>query len=412
MTGPFARPFFTMVPGCLLLIALLALSGCGTSIGTLGAPATPIAANPKAAQTQSGNLTVAQNAQPGIGGTGKTPGIGGTGQVAGMPPGIGGTGIIGTVTGFGSIFVNGFEVDYAPNQSITFKDRTVRPDTLRIGQVVEIEAEGSGQRLRARRLSVRHEVAGPIERIDTSRRIAVVFGQRVEIPEGIISASRGSQAMKIGDLAVGDHIDVSGLRRANGVIAASRIDKTASGETAVLRGQVTTSGQTSFSVNGVRIDAPRGGRPAGVSSGKDVLIIGTVIRGQLRARRIKQLTRKPFSGRVRRLSVEGYVRRAISGGAAVGRIPITQLPARARIQAGQRIILDGSLSARGRFAPTRLRRPTVKLRQPKLPQRNMNRTPTPHRRLVLPPAHRAPVMRAPYPKRPPLHRDAPRKLRR
>ena len=74
--------------GCLLLIALLTLNGCAASLGTNRAPATPVAANTQPNQTEGG-ITVAQNAQPGIGGTGKTPGIGGTGQIAGTPPGIG-----------------------------------------------------------------------------------------------------------------------------------------------------------------------------------------------------------------------------------------------------------------------------------------------------------------------------------
>jgi hypothetical protein len=399
------------LPGCLLLIALLTLNGCASSLGTNSAPATPVAANTQPNQSEGG-ITVAQNAQPGIGGTGKTPGIGGTGQIAGTPPGIGGTGIIGTVTGFGSIIVNGFEVDYAPDIPITFKDRTVRPNALRIGQVVEIEAEGSGKILRARRLSIRHEVAGPIERIDVSRRIAVIFGQRVEIPEGVISTGNGSRKLKFSDLAAGDHIDVSGLRRANGVIAASRIEKTGPGETAVLRGRVTASGQSSFSVNGMRIDAPVGGRPATLSSGRDVQITGTAIRGALRARRINLLALRPFSGRVRRLSVEGYVRRAISGGAAIGRIPITQLPARARIGSGERVILDGRFSAQGGFAPTRLRRPKVKTRRRGVPRGNLNTRPASPRRQAAPPAPRPPVTRAPYPQRPPVIRSQPRRQTR
>jgi hypothetical protein len=50
----------------------------------------------------------------GVGGTGKSErpangGVGGTGLQAG---GVGGTGIVGTITGFGSVCVNGLEVEY------------------------------------------------------------------------------------------------------------------------------------------------------------------------------------------------------------------------------------------------------------------------------------------------------------
>ncbi len=411
MTGPFIRKNASaFLAGWLALVAPLFLTGCATSLGGGGAPSASAAGDVRTSGPAGSETKIAQMNQPGIGGTGKpndkSPGIGGTGQVAGAPPGIGGTGIVGTVTGFGSIFVNGFEVDYAPDLPITFKDRKVRPDALRIGQVVEIEADGSGQRLRANRLAIRHEVAGPIERIDPARRMAVVFGQRIEIPEGVISAGNGSRVMKFSGLAVGDHIDVSGLRRADGVIAASRIDKTAPGETTVLRGRVTASGQTGFSVNGVRIETPVDSRPRTLASGQDVLIIGRAVGGRLRARRINQLGLRPFSGRVRRLSIEGYVRRAITGGVAVGRVPITQLPSRANLRAGQRVILGGSLDARGRFAAKRLRAPRVDLRRPGRPPANLNRRPPPGRRAI-PPASRRPVQRAPWPRRPDVFRRPP-----
>lgn len=391
----------------LVTLALLMLGGCASSLGSGGAPVSPIAPTEQSNPQSGSNIQVAQ-ASPGIGGTGKqkgkSPGIGGTGQVASTSPGIGGTGIIGTITGFGSIFVNGFEVDYAPDIPITFKDRSLKPDSLRIGQVVAIEATGSGTRLRAQKLSIRHEVAGPIEHIDVARRTAVVFGQRIEIPSGVVSEANGSRVVSINDLAVGDHIDVSGLRRANGVIAASRIDKTGPNEPVVLRGRVTASGPNGFSVNGMRIEAPAGSRPGTLSSGQEVQIIGTAVRGKLRARRINQLAQRPFSGRVRQLSVEGYMRRTISGGVSVGRLPISQLPARARIQAGQRIILNGGVNTRGRFAPTRMLDPKIKLRfhgeprrptgvRPTPPQRQLRTTPPATRRVN--PTRRQPVGRQP-----------------
>ncbi|MFQ5625373.1 MAG: DUF5666 domain-containing protein [Methyloligellaceae bacterium] len=413
------RSLSALLAGWIMLVFLLAAGGCATSLGSGGAPSSSVAAGTRAPEQANAGTDVAQmQTQPGIGGTGKqeskSPGIGGTGQIAGAPPGIGGTGgtgIIGTVTGFGSVLVNGLEIDYAPDLPVAFKDRTLRPDALRIGQVVAIEAQGSGNRLRASRLSVRHEVAGPIERIDPVRRIAVVFGQRIEIPEGVISAANGSRVVSIHDLAAGDHIDVSGLRRANGVIAASRIDKTGPGVAAVLRGRVTASGQSGFSVNGVRIDAPFANRPGTLASGKEVLVIGAAIRGRLRARRINLLASRPFSGRVRRLSVEGYVRRAISGGVAIGRMPISQLPARTNLQAGQRIILDGSMDARGRLAAKRLHTPRINLRHPGRSRGNFNRRPPP-RRQVLPPATPPPVIRDHRPSRPPVYHPPPRRLDR
>lgn len=398
--------YFGFVITSLLIVAVMLVSGC-TSFGPGTSLDSPIA-SPNPSET-----TVAQAGQPGIGGTGdpntKTPGIGGTGNVAGAP-GIGGTGIIGTVTGFGSILVNGLKVDYAPDIPVRFKDVTVRPDALRIGQVVEIEAVGQGNTLQARSIAVRHEVAGPIERIDLNRRTAVIFGQRIEIPRGIIQGGRASRPLSINDLAVGDHIDVSGLRRANGVIAASHIAKTGPGAAAVIRGRVTASDPAGFSVNGMRVEAPRSVIGRALVSGQPVQIVGTAVGGRLRARRVNPVPDKPFSGRVRHMSVEGYITRAISGGVAVGQVPITRLPASARLRAGDRIILDGSVDRYGRFAPSRLQRPLIKLDFPGEPAPYRSRPALPPRRQVLPPqpSPPPPVYRRPVP-RPPVYRPAPRR---
>src|SRR5260370_21789799 len=46
---------------------------------------------------------------------GSDQGIGGTGITRGHDQGIGGTGIVGVIQRFGSIFVNGERISYAPN---------------------------------------------------------------------------------------------------------------------------------------------------------------------------------------------------------------------------------------------------------------------------------------------------------
>lgn len=398
------RPrLFTVVVILIVLAALLLLlTSCATSLGTDDALSGSVSGEP----VKEGATAVAQ-APPGIGGTGgpgaKKPGIGGTGNVAGGAPGIGGTGIIGTVTGFGSILVNGYQVDYAPDLPVRFKDATVRSGQLRIGQVVEIEAVGEGTRLKARRLGVRHEVAGPIERIDRARRIAVVFGQRVEIPRGSVFTSRGLRRLSFDQLSVGDHIDVSGLRRANGVIAASHVDRTGPGAAAVLRGRVMASDPSGVTVNGMRMEAPRRNIGRALVSGQNVVIIGTTVGGKLRARRINPVSARPFEGRVRNLSIEGFVTRAISGGVAIGEVPVTRLPSRARLRAGDRIILEGPLDRRGSFAPTRLRQPRVRLEYPGAPRRTQVPVRPAPRRQVLPPQRTAPlppppVIRGPAPR--------------
>ena len=90
-------------------------------------------------------------------------GIGGTGAPASGPAisdrGIGGTGIVGVITGFGSVFVNGLEVAYTPTTPVTV-DGVPDPDAvLRVGQLVTIVAsEDNG--LHAVSIDVRHRCPG------------------------------------------------------------------------------------------------------------------------------------------------------------------------------------------------------------------------------------------------------------
>ena len=348
MPGRFTYNGSVVVAQCVIaLAALLWLTGCGPArdTGLLFAPG-------------QSEITVSQlDGQPATGGAkkkAKTPGIGGTGQTAGAQPGIGGTGIIGTITGFGSILVNGYKIDYAADLPVAFEGRTATPSDLRIGHVVMVEAEEQGSRLTARKIEVRKEVSGPIESIDYAAGTAIVLGQKVEIPSGTVADGRGAP-LAIQALKPGDTISVSGQRK-NGVIAATRVDKSGPGGQAVLRGTVDAVDSRSFTVNGVRVEAPAGTRPSGVAVGQQVRVIGSPGRRKLRPRRIDVQPVRPFGGRMRTVSVEGYVAKDARGRLRVGRHRLGRLPAGVQAGPGNRVIIDGRFDRRGRFAPARLRR--------------------------------------------------------
>jgi len=299
------------------------------------------------------------NGKPGIGGTGTPalqPGIGGTGEPSKTPPGIGGTGIIGTITGFGSIFVNGYEVEYQADLPISLKGQTVTPDALRVGQVVAIEATGEGERLTARNISVRHEVAGPIEWVDRDAGRAGVLGQTVEIPNEVI-VDDASRTISIDDLKVGDRIDVSGLRRGDGVIAASRVDKVRQDSPALIRGTVSAVDDKGFVVNGVRVESPVNARAFKVAVNQPVEVIGVPVSGRLGARKIHSVSARPFGGRIKRLSVEGYARQPRGAGLTIGRLRLNRLQTGSQIKTGDHVIVDGALDRQGRLSPATVRRP-------------------------------------------------------
>src|SRR5262245_15808618 len=113
----------------------------------------------------------------GIGGTGSPreapangtgDGIGGTGSpreapaVNGASDGIGGTGIVGAITGFGSICVNGLRVQYDVHTAISVNGEGAPASALHLGQVVAVDATVRGNDVHAKRIEVVHEVVGPI----------------------------------------------------------------------------------------------------------------------------------------------------------------------------------------------------------------------------------------------------------
>jgi len=311
---------------------------------------------------------------PGIGGTGEVAGegngIGGTGTYAGTP-GIGGTGVVGAITGFGSIFVNGYEIDYAPDLDISYRDGSQPSSNLRVGQVVAVEATGTGKRLRARSIAMRHEVAGPIESVDPAGGNITVMGQRIALSSGAATPE------PLAKLRPGQHIDVSGFRREDGTIVASRIDRSPPGASAFVRGRVTAIDSNGFRVNGLRVASPAGARPAGLRSGQEVAIAGRSGAGSLRARRIEIAPNTPFHGRVSRLSIEGYARQGRDGVLVMGGVPLRRVPGAGLASGNDRIIMEGALDRRGRFRASKVRPAPLRLRPRRAPQRLQRRTAPP-----------------------------------
>lgn len=161
----------------------------------------------------------------GIGGTGapEDNGIGGTGLV--RDNGIGGTGrrsdigVYGRITGFGSICVNGLEIEYDKDTPVNGGKAST--DALQVGQIVAVHAYRDGKEYRAEKIAVERSVAGPVKDIDRVRGILTV--QRQTVVAG--SGTKGVLAT----LEKGDNVAVSGLRRADGAIVAAYIEKLPAG---------------------------------------------------------------------------------------------------------------------------------------------------------------------------------------
>ncbi|SMH52261.1 DUF5666 domain-containing protein [Azospirillum agricola] len=168
-------------------------------------------------------------------------GIGGTG-IAVSDRGIGGTGIVGTVTAFGSVWVNGLRVDLPAGAVVRIEGRAVDTAAVRIGHLVAMKAAAGGPTgLEARSLDVRYAVAGPVERLEGTT--ATVLGQRIDAAD-----AEGRDALR-----PGAWVAVSGLRRADGAIDASRVDGWSDAHGWLLRGRLDAVSPTALTVAGLTL---------------------------------------------------------------------------------------------------------------------------------------------------------------
>jgi hypothetical protein len=197
-------------------------------------------------------------------------GIGGTGAPSRMQVadrGIGGTGIVGIVTGFASICVDGLEVRFDRTVPVFIDGTAATTGQLRIGQLVAINAAGpptvSDSVAHARTISVRYEVSGPIEAIDIHAGAIIVAGQQVLVLPSTWVAGR---------FGMGNWITVSGLRQSDGAIVASRLDRARAGTLAV-RGQIERDHGTTH-IGGLVL---RGSAAAITKSGTFVSVVGRYV---------------------------------------------------------------------------------------------------------------------------------------
>ncbi|WP_322883847.1 DUF5666 domain-containing protein [Microvirga lotononidis] len=228
---------------------------------------------------------------------GQDRGIGGTGVVADDQDGdrgIGGTGMMGRIRGFGSIIVNGQHVNYAPDVSVRIDGQPRTAADLKIGQVVRVVAENRNGVLATRQIDVTSEVVGPIQ--TRSRTILTVLGQTVSMQA--LGAS--------GPWQRGDRVAVFGLRRPDGTIVASLIERRDGGPDRVA-GQVIRSRNGSLGIGTLRL------------TGVDPALVGTraVLEGSYANETLQVTTtareRDLLGANVRRLSIEAYVERTRNG---------------------------------------------------------------------------------------------------
>lgn len=154
---------------------------------------------------------------------------GGGGDVAGV--GTGGTGSfsVGTVTGFGSVYVNG--VRYEDNGARVLDDdgnqKVIGTDDnpLRLGMVVEVAGsiDDSGNVRTATQISYGAEIKGPVTAVDAAAGSFTVFGIEVRTTSATLYANLAG----VSALAPGNVVEVHGHPDAAGRIVATLVGREA-----------------------------------------------------------------------------------------------------------------------------------------------------------------------------------------
>lgn len=203
----------------------------------------------------------------------------GNSSVTGAPAAITTTG---TISAFGSIYVNGNHFDISQAQ-ITLDDQLVTQADLRVGQRATVrgqEASGGGLAM-AESVEVHTQVQGPVASVDMGHNRFVVLGQTVNVTPDSSFDPTISPA-DITGITVGAFVQVHGMPAADGSISATRIGL--SNAAAGLRVSGTVAGvdtmRHTFMINaltvdysGATLDGFMSGQPA---NGDVVRVKGTV----------------------------------------------------------------------------------------------------------------------------------------
>lgn len=251
-------------------------------------------------------------------------GGGGGGGGGGGIAGIGGTGIsvAGTITGFGSIFVNGIEFETG-SASVSIDDNPGVESDLQLGMVVLVDGtlNAGGITGTATSVTFDDEVQGPISAISTGPdgliKTLTVLGIQVRVEK----ATTVFDDVTFDTLAVNDVVEVSGFPDNSGLLLATRVEKKenfiAGASEVELKGVVTGLSGTTFSLGSFTVEfggADLSDVPGGViSNGLEVEVKGTLAGTTITATRIKQ-DDDLFADNVDKVSLEGIITDFVSNG--------------------------------------------------------------------------------------------------
>lgn len=206
----------------------------------------------------------------------------GGGGDSGVAPQSGEIVTTGTITGFGSVYVNGTRYDTV-GASIDRDDEPATQQDLRVGQIVTLSGTFDSRTGKGRANSIRQDdnLEGPITSLDPVAQSFVVLAQIVKVtPE----TSFDDDLAGFAALAVGLQVEVSGLVQADGSIVATRVERRRPGRTELeILGRVAAIDTVArrFQINALVVDysgaSLRDFGSAGIANGQLVEVEGNAL---------------------------------------------------------------------------------------------------------------------------------------
>ena len=235
------------------------------------------------------------------GGGGGDGGIGGTGVT---PPDVS----VGTITAFGSVWVNGVEFK-SSTASIKIDDNPHPESDLRVGMIARVDGSIAGASASA--ITVSSAAKGYVESVVGNQ--MVVMGQTVISDAGTTTSN--------GPITAGNYVEVHGLVVSDGTISATFVDKKAAlaSQPFAVKGFVKghSAGGTTFAIGALNVtlagNAVVNDMPAGSWNGLQVEVKGTACAGNPPATNVcGTLTASKVEphgprGDVAKVEVEGFV---------------------------------------------------------------------------------------------------------
>ena len=154
---------------------------------------------------------------------------GGEGGTGGVPSKEGVTPVsVGTITGFGSVFVNGIEFMTDDNSTYTLDGKTGSEDNLGVGMVVAVEGsiDSNGKTGAATHIAYTDELEGIVQAVNITKGTGTltVMGQTVKVDGSTSFKSQVASVISLDTIVTGNIVEVSGNSAGDGTIYATRVE--------------------------------------------------------------------------------------------------------------------------------------------------------------------------------------------